>query len=138
MDTILPARLGPRLGLPCCIEDMLYGVSERWSLILDGGLSSSTISKSCSGNPGTLSYWEALDPRSEPGTKPLERGRRWDSPVSSGLEGAGDAPRLMWTSRAAAAFAASSLVSEGLNQRGVISLRELEAALELWFAVALL
>ena len=33
-------------------------------------------------------------------------------------------------------MAASSLVSEGFTQRGAMSLRELDAALELWLAVA--
>ena len=57
-----------------------------------------------------------------PATKPLGRGRRWGGAVSSGLDGAGEAHLLRSVSRAAAALTASSLVSEGLNQRGVISL----------------
>lgn len=37
-------------------DDALKGVSLRGVLILDGGLSSSRISNSCSSTPGTLSY----------------------------------------------------------------------------------
>lgn len=116
------------------MDDALKEVSLRGALILDGGLSSSRISNS--GRPGTLSYWEALEPRSVPGTKPLDCGRLWGKAPSSGLEGAGEVPRPSLTSRAAAALTSSSFVSEGLNQRGVMSLSELEAALVLLLAAA--
>lgn len=119
MDVMPPVGPGPRFGLPCWMDDALKGVSLRGGLIVDGGLSSSRISNSSSGRPGTLSYWEAFEPRSVPGTKPLERGLLWAKRLSSGLEGAGDAPRLSMTSRAAAALTSSIFVTEGLTQRGV-------------------
>lgn len=114
-------------GLGACAESPWWmGGILRGVLLLDGGLSSSEISNCCSSSPGTLSYWDALEPRSEPGIKSLECGLLWSTAPSSVLEGA-------W---AAAARTSSSFVLEGLTQRGVMSFCSEEVALELWLAVA--
>lgn len=57
----------------------------------------------------------------------------------TGVVGMDNAAWLRWVSRNAAALAASSLVSEGLTQRGVKGRscgRALDPALELWLAAA--
>lgn len=123
--------LGERVGLPCLKEGPVYGRDGG----RDGGFSSSIISITSPSGPGTLSYCEALEARLEPETNVREWGRRCAPEASSGATelGEGGTPvfRLDWLSRIAAALTASSLPSEGLTQRGPISLRMLDLALEL-------